>query len=81
MGQELISKDEIAQELGVKEVTLREVFQYCQSKGYRLITQDRYFIIVEPMWVQIERDDRFRCALESLLSEVHQVSRHFNGCY
>lgn len=79
MNQDLISKDEIAQSLGVKEVTLREIFQYCQSKGYRLITQDRYFVIVEPMWVQMEREDRFRCAIEALLSEVHQVSRHFSS--
>ena len=77
MSQELISKQEIAQELGVKEVTLREIFQYCQSKGYRLITQDRYFVIIEPIGHQLEMDNNIKCALEVLLSEIHQVSRHF----
>lgn len=84
MNQTLISKDEIAQKLGVKDVTLREIFRFCQSNGYRLITHDRYFIIVEDLWFWDQRMEHLRCAQESLLHEmyslnieVNKVARHF----
>ena len=77
MMQHLISKDDVARELKRKEVTLREVFQYCQSNGLRFIAEDKYFFIAEPSWLQDEMIDRIRCALDSLLTEVHTVSKHF----
>ena len=71
MRQILISKDHIAKELKADEITLREVYRFCDHHYLKLVTHDQYFIIVE----DARDEEYFRYEVRH---NLEKIGKHFS---
>ena len=75
MVQVLISKDRIAKELKVDEVTLREIYEFCERNDLKVVAVDQYFVIAEDM-----KYAEYKYG--NIMDRLERISKHFNDhCY
>ena len=77
MDQQLISKDVIRKQAPGGVCTLREIHAFCQANYYKLVAEDKYWIIVEDAHYERYAHDM----LHQIMNEVSKVAKHYNDYY
>lgn len=71
MRQILVSKSEISKQLKKENITLREIYEYSEERGYDIVAVDKYFVVFSiDKW-------RMEDMLHHILQSVSTVSQHF----
>ena len=77
MDQKLISKDVIRKQSHSGICTLREIHAFCYIHNYKLIAEDKHWIIVEDAHYEHYVHDM----LHHIMNDVGKVAKHFNDYY